>query len=126
MAYTVVIWGYAPATIATNCARDLGARLATIAIWGTKAWGGNYAAISALVSFLSTLIAATMYELLLSDSSRVVTVAHREFISNMDRHREHKAYRYNIHAEHLRKRGSSFALSSAIRSDKEGSENEKV
>ena len=36
------------------------------------------------------------YELLLNDSSRVVTRSHREFIANEDRHKEHKAWKYNL------------------------------
>jgi len=126
LAYTTVIWGFAPATVATNTARDFGARLATIAIWGTQAWGGRYALISAFTSLLSTLIAATVYELFLSDTSRVVTFGSRELISNMDRHREHKAYRYNLRSEHLRNRGNSVSFMPPAGGDKqETSENEK-
>jgi len=36
------------------------------------------------------------YELFLNDSSRVVTRSHREFIANEDRHKEHKAWKYNL------------------------------
>ena len=37
-----------------------------------------------------------VYELFLNDSSRVVTRSHREFIANEDRHKEHKAWKYNL------------------------------
>lgn len=61
--YATVIWGYVPGTVATNAARDVGCRLGTIAIWGTKAWGGNYAALSALTCIPATLCAATYVSL---------------------------------------------------------------
>jgi len=96
LAYAVAIWGYVPATIATNSARDVGARLAATAIWGTKAWGGKYAAISAFTNIPATLLAATVYELFLADTSRVVVSGARELITNMDLHRDHKAYKYNM------------------------------
>jgi MIP family channel proteins len=96
LAYAVAIWGYAPNTIATNSARDLGARLATTAIWGTRAWGGKYAAIAALTNIPATIFAACVHELFLSDTSRVVTKGARELINNSDAHREHKAYKYTL------------------------------
>ena len=48
-----------------------------------------------------------VYELLLSDSSRVVTRTSREVIANSDRHKEHKAWKYNLEANRRRERGMS-------------------
>jgi hypothetical protein len=119
-----------------------GARFAAITIWGSKAWGGRYPLVSAFTSLLSTLVAVMqvislrcplviylfdmgyyrLYELFLSDKSRVVTVAFREQFGNMDKHREHKAHQYNIRSEYRRKRGASFGFG---RDKQEISENEK-
>ena len=57
-------------TVATNTARDLGARLMTLTIWGMKAGGGAYAAIAALTNIVGTLVAITFYEFILTDSAR--------------------------------------------------------
>ncbi|KAI9439990.1 aquaporin-like protein [Lactarius indigo] len=57
-------------TVAANTARDVGGRLAAIAIWGTKANGGSYAAIAALTNILATFLAYSLYEFVLKDSSR--------------------------------------------------------
>lgn len=122
MGYATVIWGYVPGTVATNPARDLGCRLATIAIWGTKAWGGHYPAISALTSFPATLFAATVYELFLSDSSRVVTLSSREVIANSDRHKEHQAWKYNLAVNQRRER----ALSRSLTGEKAGPDVERL
>lgn len=56
--------------VAANTARDVGGRLAAIAIWGTKAGGGSYAAIAALTNILATMLAYSLYEFVLKDSSR--------------------------------------------------------
>ena len=56
--------------VAANTARDLGGRLAAIAIWGTKANGGSYAAIAALTNIPATVLAYSFYEFVLKDSSR--------------------------------------------------------
>jgi len=89
-------WAFGPAVISTNPARDFGARLGVTAIWGTRAFTGHYPLIAALTPILGTVIGATAYELFLNDSSRVVTRSHREFIANEDRHKEHKAWKYNL------------------------------
>jgi len=115
MGYATVVWGFVPGTIATNAARDLGCRLAAIAIWGTKAWGGHYPAIAALTSIPATLLSAAVYELLLSDSSRVVTRTSREAIANSDRHKSHKAWKYNLEVNRLRERGLSTSDSEAAK-----------
>jgi hypothetical protein len=56
--------------VAANTARDVGGRLAAIAIWGTRANGGRYAAIAALTNILATVLAYAFYEFALKDSSR--------------------------------------------------------
>lgn len=65
-----VIWGYAPAALAANSARDVGGRLAALTIWGKAASGGRYAAIAALTNIPATTLAVFFYQLLLGDSSR--------------------------------------------------------
>lgn len=55
-------------TISANTARDLGARLAVLAIWGKAGWGGKYPAISMLVNIPATILAALYVFLLFSDS----------------------------------------------------------
>lgn len=56
--------------VAANTARDVGGRLVAIAIWGTRANGGRYAAIAALTNIVATVAAYAFYELILKDSSR--------------------------------------------------------
>ena len=56
--------------VAANTARDVGGRLAAVAIWGTKANGGRYAAIAALTNIVATLAAYASYEFIFKDSSR--------------------------------------------------------
>jgi len=105
--YATIIWGYVPATIAANPARDLGCRLAAVAIWGTDAWGGKYPLIAAFTAIVSTICAATVYELFLTDSSRVVTRAAREVIANADKHKAHQAWKYNLAENSRRERAAS-------------------
>jgi hypothetical protein len=57
-------------SVAANTARDVGGRLAAIAIWGTRASGGKYAALAALTNILATVVAYSFYEFILKDSSR--------------------------------------------------------
>ncbi|OBZ67174.1 hypothetical protein A0H81_13020 [Grifola frondosa] len=79
LAYAVMIWGFAPACLAANAARDLGGRFAALTLWGKAASGGNYAAIAALVNIPATICAAVFYQLIFNDSARAVTRAHLEF-----------------------------------------------
>lgn len=69
-AYAAAIWGFAANGLSANAARDVGARLAALCIWGTKAAGGPYAAIAALVNIPATLFARFTYEMMFTDSSR--------------------------------------------------------
>jgi len=77
LAYGMIIWGYAPVGIAANTARDVGGRMMAVAIWGTKANGGTYAAIAALTNILATILALVVYEAAFTDSSRVVSPERR-------------------------------------------------
>ena len=99
-------------SVAANTARDVGGRLAAIAIWGTKANGGSYAAIAALTNILATLAAYTLYEFVLKDSSRgmsrtiflrlsrvenrviVLTVAGKEALDGHTAQVEHREYHH--------------------------------
>lgn len=86
MAYATAIWGYAPGNIAANSARDVGARLMAMTIWGRQAAGGPYAAIAALTNIPATLLGAVVYEFLHWDGSRVVAPAQ---MAQMTAHKAH-------------------------------------
>jgi len=79
LTYGTAIWGFASNGLAANTARDVGGRLAAIAIWGTRASGGRYAAIAALTNILATVAAYAFYEFVFKDSNRVVTVIGKEY-----------------------------------------------
>lgn len=70
LGYATIIWGYAPIGLAANTARDVGGRMMAIAIWGTKANGGAYAAIAALTNILTACLSLIVYEAVFADSSR--------------------------------------------------------
>jgi len=89
-AYLIVIIGFAPVGLAANPARDIGGRLAAISIWGLRASGGRYAAITALTGIPATIVAFVCYEIFFTDSSRVITPAHREFMEGHQAHMEHR------------------------------------
>lgn len=76
--YAVMIWGYAPTGAPANTARDVGGRLMAITIWGLKASGGTYAAISALTNTPATMLAFAVYDLLLGSSTRMITSHHAD------------------------------------------------
>jgi len=87
-AYAMAIWGYSPTALAANAARDVGGRLAAMTIWGTKASGGNYAALAALTNIPATIFGAFLYEFFLTDSSRVMTSQHLEHMRGHQLHHE--------------------------------------
>ncbi|KAI0264432.1 aquaporin-like protein [Gloeopeniophorella convolvens] len=95
MAYAVAIWGYIPNGLSANAARDVGGRLAAITIWGTRASGGRYAAIAALTNIPATLLACVFYEVILKDSSRVITLANKEYLDGHAAHHEHREQQIN-------------------------------
>lgn len=79
LTYATAIWGFASNGLAANTARDVGGRLAAIAIWGTRASGGRYAAIAALTNILATVAAYAFYEFIFKDSNRALTVIGKEY-----------------------------------------------
>ncbi|KAH9947633.1 aquaporin-like protein [Amylocystis lapponica] len=88
LTYAIVAWGYSPATIAANSARDLGGRLAAITLWGLPAAGGLYAAIAALTNIPATLLAGVFYEFILKDSTRTITPSNQEWLLAERAHKE--------------------------------------
>lgn len=86
MVRQILLWQLS--LVAANSARDLGGRFMAMTIWGAKgtyrsrcterlhywqrnsASGGRYAAIAALTNIPATLLAAAIYEFILSDSKR--------------------------------------------------------
>jgi glycerol uptake facilitator-like aquaporin len=87
LAYAVAIWSFSANGLAANAARDVGGRLVALTVWGMPAAGGSYAALAALTNIPATLLAAVVHELMLSDSDRVVPVAHLEVINAHKNHR---------------------------------------
>ncbi|KAI0065767.1 aquaporin-like protein [Artomyces pyxidatus] len=94
LAYAAAVWSGGPVGLAANGARDIGGRLAAITIWGLKASGGRYAAITGLTSIPATLLAAVFYEFVCTDSSRVITAAQKESIFGHRAHMEHQEKGY--------------------------------
>jgi glycerol uptake facilitator-like aquaporin len=66
----MAVWGFVPNGLAANSARDLGGRLMAITIYGTRAWGGSYAALAALTNIPATLLAAVFYNTFFADTQR--------------------------------------------------------
>jgi len=93
LTYATAIWGFASNGLAANTARDVGGRLAAIAIWGTRASGGRYAAIAALTNLLATLAAYAFYEFVFKDSNRALTVIGKEYhdsrLAQLERRQHH-------------------------------------
>ncbi|KAJ7622149.1 aquaporin-like protein [Roridomyces roridus] len=87
MAYAVAIWSFSANGLAANAARDVGGRLVALTIWGLPAGGGSYAAMAALTNIPATLLAYLTYDLLLSDSDRVIPAVHLEVINAHKNHR---------------------------------------
>jgi len=80
--YGVIIWGFGAPGLSLNTARDIGARLMAITIWGLPAVGGHYAIMAALTNIPATLLAAWIYELFLTDSDRAISGWHMDFINH--------------------------------------------
>ncbi|KAH9960826.1 aquaporin-like protein [Russula dissimulans] len=92
LTYGTAIWGFASNGLAANTARDLGGRLVAIAVWGTRASGGRYAAIAALTNIPATVAAYAFYELIFKDSNRVIG---REYYDSHVAQLENQKYHHN-------------------------------
>jgi len=75
LAYANMIWGFAPATISTNLARDLGTRIVAAIFYGSDAFG-KYSAISILVNIPATLFGTMVYEIVQRDSFAIIAKGH--------------------------------------------------
>ncbi|KAF9484372.1 aquaporin-like protein [Pholiota conissans] len=85
--YGASIWGFAVPGVSLNAARDVGARLGAMTIWGKAAGGtSGYSAISALTNIPATLFAILIYEIFLVDSDAVVSTEHIKFIRHHQNH----------------------------------------
>jgi len=93
LAYAVAIWGFGTAGLATNTARDLGARFLVMTVWGIEAAGGRFAAIAALTNIPATIFAAGLYEIFLADSDKALpraSLEHADILMNHRREREER------------------------------------
>ncbi|KAF7968970.1 hypothetical protein HWV62_28769 [Athelia sp. TMB] len=107
-AYAMAIWGFSPTALAANAARDVGGRLIALCIYGTQASGGSYAALAALTNIPAMLFAAWLYEIFLTDSSRVMSRSHLEFMQAHQKH--HEAMHENNAADSGLPTGSSSSV----------------
>jgi len=96
LAYGAAVWGFGVPGIALNTARDIGGRIFAVAIWGSEAAGGRYAAITALVNIPAIIFAAYIYEVFLTDSDRVITPAHLQFFEYMQGHARAEPHGSNV------------------------------
>lgn len=62
--------GNAYGAVATNTGRDLGARFACGAIWGSECFPPRYTALAALTNIFASFVAIGMYVFFLSDTRR--------------------------------------------------------
>jgi glycerol uptake facilitator-like aquaporin len=86
LAYGASIWGFGVAGLSLNSARDIGGRIFAVAIWGSKAAGGRYAAIAALTNIPAFVFAGYLYEVFLTDSDRVLAPAQMELHTYINGH----------------------------------------
>jgi len=86
LAYAAAIWGFAVPGTSLNTARDVGGRIFAVAIYGSEAAGGRYAAIAALVNIPAIVFGAYLYEVFLTDSDRAVTSSQIDFHKYMHDH----------------------------------------
>lgn len=77
LVYTIMVWGFAPITISTNTARDLGCRIVAAIFFGGEAFTyRNYSWIAILVNIPATLCATAYYEFLMRDSLQKIGKGH--------------------------------------------------
>ncbi|KAJ7862863.1 aquaporin-like protein [Mycena leptocephala] len=105
LAYAVAIWSFSANGLAANAARDVGGRLVALTVWGKPAAGGTYAALAALTNIPATLLACVVYELMLTDSDRVVPNAHLEVINAHKNHRRMARARTPEIYDHMERKG---------------------
>lgn len=73
LGYATMIWGWAPATISTNLARDVGTRIVAAIFYGGEVFSfHNYSWIAILVNIPATVVATAYYEFLMRDSLRKI------------------------------------------------------
>lgn len=66
-----MVWGFAPITISTNLARDLGCRIVAAIFYGGEVFTyGHYSWIAILINVPATFFATAYYEFLMRDSLR--------------------------------------------------------
>jgi len=99
LAYAASIWGFAVPGVSLNTARDVGGRIFMLAIYGTEAAGGRYAAIAALVNIPAIIFGAYLYEVFLTDSDRAVTSAQLEFQKYLQNHARAQPHGNIIHSD---------------------------
>jgi len=77
LGYAVMVWGFAPISISTNLAKDLGCRAVAALFYGKEAWTyRSYYWISLFVNIPATLFATVYYELVLRDSLDRIAMGH--------------------------------------------------
>ena len=77
LAYGAMVWAFADITIATNLARDLGARIVAAIFYGREAFSyAGYSPIAILVNVPATIFATAYYELLMRDSLTTIGKGH--------------------------------------------------
>lgn len=72
-----MIWGFAPISISTNLAKDLGCRIVAAIFYGSKAFTyRSYWWISLFVNIPATFFATCYYELVMRDSLDRIGLGH--------------------------------------------------
>lgn len=108
IAFGATIWGWISGGVALNTARDVGARFACGAIYGTECFPPQYSALAALTNIFSTLCAVSIYTFILSDSRRPpapVALGHL-----VEHEREAHLHATRTHDELVEKRGEPNGL----------------
>jgi hypothetical protein len=74
-----MIWGFAPISMSTNLAKDLGCRIVATIFFGSKAFTyRSYWWISLFVNIPATLFATCYYELIMRDSLDKIGLGHAQ------------------------------------------------
>lgn len=107
MAYFVVVSGFAPGAIALNTARDVGARFACGAIYGSGCFPAKYSALAALTNIPATIFAVAIYTFMFSDSRRPPAPIALSHLLNEEK--EAALYATRTHDELMEKRNTNGA-----------------